>query len=91
MKLVDLEVEIVLGTERAVIPGEYAGTERIIEELDFATFNKRDIDEDINDENFITVREWLDLRLDLDEYDYKHVVKVFKDVIMKGDLIYEDS
>lgn len=90
-KLVDLEVEITVGREQVVIPGENAGYKRYIKDIDFGIFNKRDIEIDIDNDNLTTIEDWLAYKIDVDEYEYDYVVKVFKDVIVKGDLIYEDS
>ena len=90
-KLVDLDVQITIGKEQVVIPGEHGGYQRYIKDIDFGIGNKRDIETDINDENLTTIEDWLSYKVDVDEYDYDYVVKVFKDVIVKGDLIYEES
>ena len=91
LKLADLEVEIKVGREQVVIPGEYPGYKRYIKDIDFGIFNTRDIETDIDNDNFITVEDWLANKIDIDEHDYNNTVTVFKDVIVKGDLIYEDS
>lgn len=90
-KLADLEVQITVGKKSVVIPGEHHGYERYIEDIDFNIYNKRDIETDIEDDNLKTIENWLAYKVDIDEYEYDEVVKVFKDVIVKGNLIYEDS
>ena len=90
-KLADLEVQITIGRKQVVIPGEHHGYERYIKDIDFHFYNKRDVETDIDDENLTTIENWLTYKVDVDKHDYGEVVKVFKDVIMKGDLIYENS
>ena len=90
-KLADLEVQITVGRKQVVIPGEHHGYEKYIKDIDFDILNKRDIETDIGDDNLTTIEDWLVYKIDIDEYDYDEVVKVFKDVIVKGDLIYENS